>query len=129
MNFIDWTHIFNKLTECDIKAIKRVEMVQNFKLSQLMATKLQHDQEKVIYNFSSYDSTQTEISLLLKGLNFSLPPQKLKFENHLLPFEFLYRDVINDKKKDDEALIHLKSNIKDVGLSSFTMHNKKRPSY
>ena len=90
-----------------------------------MGTKLQHDPEKVIYNFSSYELTQTEISLLLKGLNFSLLPQKLKFENHLLPFELLYRDVINDERKDDDALMHWKSKIKDVGLSSFRLYNKK----
>ena len=90
-----------------------------------MGTKLQHDPEKVIYNFSSYELTQTEISLLLKGLNFSLLPQKLKFENHLLPFELLYRDVINDEIKDDDAIMHLKSKIKDVGLSSFRLYNKK----
>ena len=89
-----------------------------------MSTKL-HDPEKVIYNFSSYDLTQTEISLLLKGLNFSLPPPKLKLENHLLPLELLYRDVINDERKGDDALIHLKSKIKHVGLSSFRLYNKK----
>ena len=65
MKFIDWTHISNEFTESNIKAIKRVEEVQNHKLSELMGTKLQHDPEKVIYNFSSYDLTQTEITLLL----------------------------------------------------------------
>ena len=82
--------------------------------------------KSVIYNYSSYNLTQTEISLLPKGLNFSLPPQKLKFENHLLPFELLYRDVTNDERKDDDALMHLKSKIKDVGLSSFRLYNKKK---
>ena len=58
-------------------------------------------------------------------MNFSLPPQKFKFENHLLPFELLYSDVINDERNDDDALMHLKSKIKDVGLSSFRLYNKK----
>ena len=57
MNFIDWTHISNKFTESNIKVIKRVEEVQNYKLSELMGTKLQHDPEKVIYNYSSCDLT------------------------------------------------------------------------
>ena len=65
------------------------------------------------------------MSLLLKGLNFSLPLQKLKFENHLVPFKLLYPDVINDERKDDDALMHLKSKTKDVGLSSFRLYNKK----
>ena len=46
MNFIDWTYISNKFTESNIKAIKRVEEIQNYKLSELMGTKLQHDPEK-----------------------------------------------------------------------------------
>ena len=33
MKFIDWTHISNEFTESNIKAIKRVEEVQNYKLS------------------------------------------------------------------------------------------------
>ena len=50
MNFIDWTHISNKFTESNIKAIKQVEDVQNCKLSELVGTKLQLDLEKVIDN-------------------------------------------------------------------------------
>ena len=37
----------------------------------------------------------------------------------------LYRDVINDERKDEDALMHLKSKIKDVGLSSSRSYNKK----
>ena len=55
-----------------------------------MGGKLQHDSKKVIHSFSSYNLSQTEASLLLKGLNFSLPPKKLKFENHL-PYKLWYR--------------------------------------
>ena len=125
MDYIDWTHVSNKFTKRNIKAKKRVEEIQNYKLSELMGTKLQHDPEKVICNYSSYNLNQTEISLLHEGLNFSLPPQKLEFENHLPPFELLYRDVINDERKDDDVLMHLKSKTKDVGLSSFRLYNKK----
>ena len=58
-------------------------------------------------------------------MNFFLPLQNLKFENHLLPFELLYRDVLDDEKKDDDALMHLKSKVKDISLSSFRFYNKK----
>ena len=94
VTFIDWIHISNKFIGSNKRAIKQVERVQNYKLSELMGKKLQHDPKKVIHNFLSYNLSQTETSLLLKGLNFSLPPKKLKFENHLLPFELLYRDVL-----------------------------------
>ena len=125
MNFIDWTHISSKFTESNINAIKRVEEVQNYKLLELIGTKWQDDLEKVIYNLSSYDLTQTEISLLLKGLSFPLPAQKLKFENHVFAFELLHQNVINGERKDDDARMHLKSKIKNVGLSSFRLYNKK----
>ena len=93
-----------------------------------MGTKFQHYPERVIYSFSSCGFTQTDILLLLKGLNFSLSLQKVKFENHLLRFQLLYSDAINDERKDDDALMHLKSNIKDVGLSYFRL-DKKNPSF
>lgn len=85
-----------------------------------MGAKLQHDPEKVIHDFSSYILSET--SFLLKGLKFSLPLNKLKFDNHLLPFESLYRDVLQD---DNNKNKNLKSKIKDVGLSSFRLYNKK----
>ena len=105
MKFIYLTHMSNKFTEINIKGIKRVEEVQNYKFSEQSVL-------KVIYNFSSYDSAQTEISQLLKDLKFYLPQQKLKSENPLLSCacELLYRDVMNDEKKDnDDTLMHLKS--------------------
>ena len=64
--------------------------------SELMGTKLQHDLENIIYNFSSQDLSQISIFLLLNSLNVSLILQKLEFNNDLRPFEMLYRDVISD---------------------------------
>ena len=81
--------------EGNIRTIERVEEVHNYKFAELLGNELQHD-NKVIHNYSSYDLSKPEISLLLKGLNFSLPPKKLKLENHLFPFELLYRDVLHD---------------------------------
>ena len=55
------------------------------------------------------------MSFLIKDLNFSLSPEKLKFENNLLPFEMLYRDVLHDESVINDSLIHLKSKIKYIG--------------
>ena len=114
----DWVHISNMFIEGNIRIIKQVEEAQNYKLGELLGSKLQHDSKKVIH-YSSYDLSKATISLLLKGLNFSLPPKKLKFENHLLLFELLYRDVLHDENDINDSVIHLKSKIKDVGLSTF----------
>ena len=120
ISFLDRIHISNKFIESNKRAIKQEEGVQNYKLSELMGGKLQHDPEKVIHDFSSCILSET--SFLLKGLKFSLPLNKLKFDNHLLPFELLYRDVLQD---DNNKNKHSKSKIKDVGLSSFRLYNKK----
>ena len=117
INLIDWTHISRTFLESNIKAINRVEGIQNYKLSELVGKKLQHDPKKVIHNFSSYQLSDTEKLLLCKGLNFSLPPKRLKLVNYqLLPFELLYRDAYDNDNKA-ESLLHLISKIKDVGLS------------
>ena len=70
MSFLGWVHIFNKFIEGNIRTIKRVEEVHNFKLAELLGSKLQHDPKMIIHNYSSYDLSKAEISLLLKGSNF-----------------------------------------------------------
>ena len=107
INLIDWKHITRTFLESNIKTIKRMEGIQNYKSSDLMSKKLQHNLKKVIHNFSSYQLSDTEKLLLCKGLNLSLPPKRLKFENYLLPFELLYRNVYDNDNKG-ESLLHLK---------------------
>ena len=46
MIFLDWVHISNKFIEGNIKTIKRVEEVQNYKLAELLSSKLEHDPKK-----------------------------------------------------------------------------------
>ena len=98
------------------------------KISELMRSKLKHNPEEVIHNFSSYNLSTTEKSLLCKGLNFALLPKDLKFENYLLPFELLFRNVYESSDKD-KSLLHLKSKIKDVGFSSYRVSNEKDHRY
>ena len=62
--------------------------------------------------------------LLVRGLNFAIPPKKLKHQDFLLPFELLYRDI-KDEDTVQESLIHLRSRLKDIGLSTFRLYNKK----
>ena len=75
-----------------------------------------------------YNLSTTEKSLLCKGLISALPPIDFKFKNYLLLFELLFRNAyeISDK---DECLLHLKSKIKDVRLSSYRVYNKKDHLY
>ena len=52
-----------------------------------------HDPNKVIFNFSSYELSDVEKSVLCKGLNFSVKPKSIEYSEFLLPFELLFRDV------------------------------------
>ena len=96
----------------------------NHKLAELIGPKLHHNPNKIIHNFSSYQLSEIERSLLYKGLNFALPPKKLKFENYLLLFEILFRNIC-DENQGNESRLHLKSKIKDVALSSVRFYNQK----
>ena len=51
----------------------------------------------------------------------------MKLENYLLLFEILLLDVSDSSNKviDDDCLLDLKCKIKDVGLLSFRLYNKK----
>ena len=124
MSFVDWIHVSNNLISCNVKTIRKVENVQHYKLAELMGSKLHHNPNQIIHHFSSYQLSEIEKSLLCKGLNFALTPKKLKFENYLLPFELLFRNICDENQRN-ESILHLKSKIKDVGLSSFRLYNKK----
>ena len=52
-----------------------------------------NDPDQVIHNLSSYQLTDTEKSLLAKGLNFALPPKRIKYADYMTPFELLFRKV------------------------------------
>ena len=82
-----------------------------------------HDPNKVIFNYSSHVLTESERSLLCKGLNFAIPPRPLKYTDYLLPFELLHRHIRNlgiTKKKKEI----LKTRIKGCVFSLFNSYNE-----
>ena len=119
MSFVDWIHVFNNFISCNIKTIRKVEDVQCYKLAELMGSKLHHNPNKIVHNFSSYQLSEIEKSLF-KGLNFALPPKKLKFENYILPFELHFRNIYDENRRK-ESILHLKvrSKMLDCHLSDF----------
>ena len=127
VTFFDRLHILNTFAESNIKTIKKVTGVQEYKVAELLGSALTNYPKEVIYNFTSYILSETVKVLLCKGLNVAIPPKKFKFENFFLPFEILFRDVCDssDKVGDDHCLLHLKCKIKDVGVLSFRWYNKK----
>ena len=53
MSFVDWIHVSNNFISCNIKTIRKID-VRGYKLAELMGSKLHHNPNKIIYNFSSY---------------------------------------------------------------------------
>ena len=67
------------------------------------SSKTLHDPEKVIYNCSSHVLKENEKSLLCKGLNFAIPPDKLEYSDFLLPFGLLYCHIQNLEVTDQKT--------------------------
>ena len=87
-------------------------------------SKVSHDPDKIIFNYSSYTLLKSEKSLLCKGVNFVIPPDKLECSDYLLPLDLLYRDI-KDSDLPNEKTNSLKAKIKDCALSSFKLYNKR----
>ena len=77
-----------------------------------------HDPGKVIFNYSSYKLSDIEKKVLVRGLNFALPPVRLNYADDLTPFELLFRDVAK-LPVSDNILERLKAEIKKEAFSSY----------
>ena len=60
MSFFDWIHVSNSFISCIVKTIRKIETVQHYKLAELMGSKLHHNPNKIIHNFSSYLLSEIE---------------------------------------------------------------------
>ena len=71
--------------------ILNVKEIHSKKLKELgmVAGLKSHNPDKVITNYSSYNLSDNEKKLLVKGLNFAVPPQKLNYADHLEPYELI----------------------------------------
>ena len=82
-----------------------------------------HDPNKVIYSFSNYRLTDSDKSLLIRGLNFAIWPKKIEYSRFLLPFELLFRDI----KSNSESSVDLpsvKARLQDTTFTSYAAFNK-----
>ena len=96
MSVVDFTHIisiFTRSNDATLTKCKEVQKKKLYALGYFERDKETNDPAQVIHNFSSYELTDGEKSLLAKGLNFSIPPKKLNFADHMLPFETMCRDA------------------------------------
>ena len=87
-------------------------------------SKVSHDADKIIFNYSSYTLSKSEKRLLCKGANFAIPPDNFEYSHYLVPFELLYRGI-KDLDLSNEKTNFSKVKIKDFALSSFKLYNEK----
>ena len=98
--------------------------IQQKKFNNLLKDKkLQYAPEKIIFKCSSYVLSEVEKSLLLTHLNFNIPPEKFNHADYLVNFELFYRDICNLQVLSAEDLDFIKTNTKDIALSSFRTYN------
>ena len=88
LSVVDFTHLITVFTNSNDKILRKVQETHKKKLYNLgffERDKESNDPNQVIINFSSY---QLNKSLLVKGLNFALPPKILKRADYLLPWKW-----------------------------------------
>ena len=128
LSFIDLNHVCNLFLIGNDKAISKHQKIQNKKLNNLKGSNIDnigHDPNKVIYNFSDYQLTESEKSVLCKGLQFAFPPSKLEYADFMLPFELLFRDIKNFDLSVPQSKA-VKSKLLDTAFSSFDKFNKNQ---
>ena len=125
LSFIDLNHVCNLFLIGNDKAILKHKQIQNKKLNNLQVTTLEyysHDLDKVIYNFSDYKLTESQKSVLRKGIKFEIPPNKLEYADFTLPFEFLFCDIKNTDLSIPQTKA-VKSKILETAFSIFGSFN------
>ena len=121
---LDFSYICSLFLVANDKSILHHDNIQKRKLKNLLEISLKevindnHDPNKVIFNFSSYELSDVEKSVLCKGLNFSVKPKSIEYSEFLLAFELLFRDV-KQENLHSEDLSLIKARLLDTALSSY----------
>ena len=123
LSVVDYTHLISLFTKSNDAILSKCQNVHKKKLYDLgYFEKDVNDPDQVIHNLSSYQLTDTEKSLLAKGLNFALPPKKINYADYMTPFELLFRKV-KDCDIEHHKLDILKVDLKRIAYASFNRYN------
>ncbi|XP_057290203.1 uncharacterized protein LOC130612883 [Hydractinia symbiolongicarpus] len=126
LSVIDLAHVCSIFLGSNDRILKKQELIQDKKIANLKRLKPPtNDVATVIFNFSKHILTDFEKSLLVKGLNFSVPPQSLNYGDYLVNYETLFRDIRGINLLNNEDLDFVKTRIKDVALSTYRSYNDK----
>ena len=82
-----------------------------------------HDTDKVLFSFSNHSLTEHEKSLLIRRLNFAIPPRNVTHADYLLPSELLFRDIdFCEIPSYDKEFI--RTGLRDYAFTSFRDSSK-----
>ena len=127
MSVVDFTHIislFSKSNDATLSKCKDLQKKKLYKLGYFERDKETNDPDQVIHNFSAYQLSDEEKSLLAKGLNFSIPPKSINFADYMTPFETLFKDVKScDVSKLNLDLLRI--DLKRIAYSTFHKSSQK----
>ena len=108
--------------------LKPHDSIQQNKFNALFKNRqLKHNPDEVIFNYSKISLSNTNKSLLVRGLRFSLPPKKLNYAHYLTNFELFYKSTRDVDVLSNRDLDFVKTKIKDAALSSFHFYNANFP--
>ena len=126
ITLVDFTHLislFAKSNDAMLSKCQQRHKKKLYNLGYFEKDKDINDPDQVIHNHSSYTLSDVEKSLLAKGLNFALPPQRIDLANYLTPFELLYKEVKGNSILARHELDLLKVDMKKIAYSSFKKYN------
>ena len=126
MSSLDFLFITSLFLEKNRSMLQRVEQSQNRKLTKMLEEQPVHEADDLIFNFSNHRLTTAQQSILMKGLNFALPPKKLRHEDYLLNFELLFRNAVDSKSVKENELELFKSKLRTISLQSLKFYNRKK---
>ena len=124
-------HVSSLFLVSNDKAIGENDKIHGRKLQELIPNireesiidNVSNDPNKVIYNFPNYHLTDADKSLLIKGLNFAIPPKKIEYSKFLLPFELLFCDIKSNSESSVD-LASVKARLQDTAFTSYSAFNK-----
>ena len=129
---IDFIHVSSLFLVSNDKAICKNDEIRGRKLQKLIPNiheksiiaNASRDPNKVIQNFSNYHLTDFDKSLLIKRLNFAIPPKKIEYsKKFLLLFELLFRDIKSNSESSVD-LASVKARLQDTAFTSYSAFNK-----
>ena len=126
LSYLDFGHIHSVITNGNELKIELVKATQSKKLEKLILDYNKDNPGTNIFNFSSHVLTDAQTALLSKGLNYAIPPKNLRYEDYLIPFEMLFRNIDETGKLPKDNKLFFKNSLKETCFSSFNNYNKSK---